>query len=75
MWLFDFLNYMHNHSTEQIIGDHLQGVKTRSSFRNICNHLVFLSQIEPKCFEDAKNDEFWINVMQEELNQFERNEV
>ena len=32
-------------------------------------------QIEPKYFEDAENDEFWINAMQEELNQFERNEV
>ena len=67
--------FVHNHPTEQILGDPSQGVRTRSSLRNICNHLAFLSQIEPKRFEDAENDEFWINAMQEELNQFERNEV
>ena len=66
---------MQNHPTEQILGDPSQGVRTRSSMRNICNHLAFLSQIEPKCFQDAENDEFWMLAMQEELNQFERNEV
>ena len=66
---------MHNYPTEQILGDLSQGVRTRFSLTNICNHLAFLSQIEPKRFQDVKNDEFWINAMQEELNQFERNEV
>ena len=66
---------MQNHPTEQILGDPSQGVETRSSLRNICNHLAFLSQIESKRFEDVENDEFGINTMQEELNQFERNEV
>ncbi|XP_052291943.1 uncharacterized protein LOC127900768, partial [Citrus sinensis] len=36
-------------------------------------HVSF--QIEPKSFEDAENDESWIMAMQEELNQFERNNV
>ena len=67
--------FVHNHPTEQILGDPLQGVKTRSSLRNICNHLAFLSQIEPKRFEDAEHDKLWINAMEEELNQFERNGV
>ena len=66
---------MQNHPIEQILGDPSQGVRTRSSNRNICNHLVFFSQIDPKRFNDAENDEFWINAMQEEFNQFERNGV
>ena len=66
---------MHNHPTEQIlVDDPSQGVKTHSSLRNVCNHFAFLSHIEPKCFQYAKNNEFLINALQEELNQFERNE-
>ena len=38
-------------------------------------HLAFLSQIEPKNLKEAEFDEFWILVMQEELVQFERNQV
>ena len=52
-----------------------QGVATRSSLKNVWNNLAFLSQIEPKNFKDAENDEFWILAMQEELNQFERSDV
>ena len=66
---------MHNHLTKKILGDHSQGVWTRLSHRNIYNHLAFLSHIEPKYFQNTKNNKFWINVIQEELNQFERNEV
>ncbi|GAA0153068.1 transmembrane signal receptor [Lithospermum erythrorhizon] len=35
----------------------------------------FLSKIEPKYVKTALQDENWINAMQEELFQFERNEV
>ena len=41
----------------------------------LIGHLAFLSQIEPKNFKEAEFDEFWILVMQEELVQFERNQV
>ena len=60
---------------ELIIGDPMHGVKTRSSLRDELNHCAFVSQLEPKTFEEAENDHNCINAMQEELNQFERNNV
>ncbi|KAJ9680162.1 hypothetical protein PVL29_019450 [Vitis rotundifolia] len=64
-----------NHPQDQIIGNPSSGVRTRSSLRNICNNLAFISQIEPKNIKDAIVDENWMIVMQEEFNQFERSEV
>ena len=37
--------------------------------------MAFVSQLEPKSVEDALEDNNWINVMHEELNQLARNEV
>jgi len=34
-----------------------------------------VSKIEPKNVKEALTDEFWIEAMQEELNQFKRSEV
>ena len=65
---------MASHPKDQIIGDSTQRV-TRSSLRNICDHVAFLSQIEPKTINDALCDENWFLAMQEELHQFERNHV
>ena len=39
------------------------------------NSLVLVSQIEPKNTEIVLTNESWINVMHEELHQFERNKV
>ncbi|KAH9697684.1 hypothetical protein KPL71_023711 [Citrus sinensis] len=67
--------YVSSHPKDVILGDLSRGVTTRSSLRNTCEHAAFISQIEPKSFADAENDESWIMAMQEELNQFERNNV
>ncbi|KAH9658168.1 hypothetical protein KPL70_023385 [Citrus sinensis] len=67
--------YVSSHPKDVILGDLSRGVTTRSSLRNTCEHNAFISQIEPKSFADAENDESWIMTMQEELNQFERNNV
>jgi len=37
--------------------------------------VAVVSQIEPKSVEEALQDDQWCTTMQEELNQFERNEV
>ncbi|KAH9668295.1 hypothetical protein KPL70_021361 [Citrus sinensis] len=67
--------YVSSHPKDVILGDPSRGVTIRSSLRNTCEHAAFNSQIEPKSFADAENDESWIMAMQEELNQFERNNV
>jgi hypothetical protein len=40
-----------------------------------CEHASFLSTIEPKKIEEALRDADWIMAMQEELNNFTRNDV
>ena len=37
-------------------------------------HIAFVSNIEPNS-KEAATDDYWIIAMQEELNQFERNDV
>ena len=67
--------FAHNHPNELILRDPSKGITTRFSMKNVCMHLAFLSQVEPKTFLDAEHNEHWIMAVQEELNQFERNEV
>jgi len=40
-----------------------------------CEHVAFVSQIEPKNMNDTLNDGNWIVAMQDKLNQFIRNDV
>jgi len=42
---------------------------------HFCEHMTFVSQVKPKLVGEALEDNNWINVMHEELNQFVRNEV
>ncbi|KAH9762390.1 hypothetical protein KPL70_000794 [Citrus sinensis] len=67
--------YVSSHPKDVILGVPSRGVTTRSSLRNTCEYAAFIFQIVPKSFGDAENDESWIMAMQEELNQFERNNV
>ena len=67
--------YANSYPKDQIIGDPTQGVRTRSTLRNLDNYLAFVSQIEPKSIEEAECDSDWMVAIQEELNQFERNKV
>lgn len=58
-----------------IIGDPNIRVKTRRKIENILNYFCFTSEIEPKQIKEDLNDPYWILAMQEELNQFQRNDV
>ena len=60
---------------DNVIGKIEKGVSTRNLLNNFCITVAFVSQIEPKSLEEALQDCNWITTMQEELNQFEYNEV
>jgi hypothetical protein len=64
-----------NHLVDQILGDMSKGVTTRSRLANLCEHYSFVSSIEPFRVEEALQDPDWVLAMQEELNNFKRNEV
>ena len=64
-----------DHSVEQILSDIEKGVITRSRVCNFCEHYSFVSSLEPFRVEEALEDSDWVMAMQEELNNFTRNEV
>lgn len=46
--------------------------------RRVINQIAlscYASFVEPKKIEDALKDDYWINVMHDELNQFIRNDI
>jgi hypothetical protein len=64
-----------DHSVNSILGDIHKGVTTRSRVAHFCEHYSFVSSIEPYRMEDTLRDPDWVVAMQEELNNFTRNEV
>jgi hypothetical protein len=64
-----------DHLVNSILGDIHKGVTTRSRVAHFCQHYSFVSFIEPYRVEDALRDSDWVLAMQEELNNFTRNEV
>jgi hypothetical protein len=64
-----------DHLVNSILGDIHKGVTTRSWVAHFCEHYSFVSSIEPYRMEDTLRDSDWVLAMQEELNNFTRNEV
>jgi hypothetical protein len=64
-----------DHPINSILGDIHKAVTTRSRVTHFCEHYSFVSSIEPYRVEDALRDPDWVMAMQEELNNFTRNEV
>jgi transposase InsO family protein len=64
-----------DHPVNSILGDIHKGVTTQSRVAHFCEHYSFVSSIEPYKVEDAIRDSDWVLEMQEELNNFTRNEV
>jgi hypothetical protein len=58
-----------------ILGDIHKGVTTRSRVAHFCEHYSFVSSIESHRVEEALQDLDWVLAMQEDLNNFTRNEV
>ena len=67
--------YKSSHPDDQIIGNKESPRRTRSYFRPEESMIGLLSVIEPTTIDEALLDDGWILAMQEELNQFERNDV
>jgi hypothetical protein len=64
-----------DHPVDNILGSIHRGVTTRSRLANFCKHYSFVSMLEPLKVEDALGYADWVMAMQEELNNFTRNEV
>jgi hypothetical protein len=64
-----------NHLVDQILGDISKGVTTHSRLAIFCEHYSFVSSIESFMVEEALQHPDWVLAMQEELNNFKRNEV
>jgi hypothetical protein len=64
-----------DHPVDNILGSIRRGVTTRSRLANFCEFYSFVSSLEPLKVEEALGDPEWIIAMQEELNNFSRNEV
>ena len=67
--------YATSHTKNLIIGGVSKGVTIHSNLHDICGHFAFISHIEPKNILEAEGDSYWLLAMQEELNQFECNQV
>jgi hypothetical protein len=68
-------NVQRDHPGNNILGDIKKGVTTRPRVANFGEHYSFVSSFEPFKVEDTLHDLDWVVAMQEELNNFRRNEV
>ncbi|GJV72693.1 retrovirus-related pol polyprotein from transposon TNT 1-94 [Tanacetum coccineum] len=67
-----------DHLLENIIGELARPVSTRLQLHGqalFCYNDAFLTSVEPKTYKDALTQSYWIEAMQEELNEFEHLEV
>ncbi|MCI04331.1 putative reverse transcriptase (RNA-dependent DNA polymerase), partial [Trifolium medium] len=67
--------YKSSHPEELIMGNKDSPRKTRSSFRTEDSLFGLIYMIEPTTVDEALSYDVWIVAMQEELNQFEINDV
>nr|GFC05375.1 Gag-Pol polyprotein [Tanacetum cinerariifolium] len=66
------------HPLEQVIGNPSKFVKTRRQLESdgeMCMFALTVSQTEPKNIKEAMADSTWIELMQEELHQFDQLDV
>ena len=63
------------HPPDAVIGDPDATMVTRRRVINQIAHTCYLAQSEPKNIKEALMDEHWLLAMQDELSQFQRNDV
>ena len=66
-----------HHPEEQIIGNVDERMQTRRRMTSTPrkNDVALLSMIKPKTFTQASKDPHWVEVMEEEMSQIEKNET
>ncbi|GKD44008.1 retrovirus-related pol polyprotein from transposon TNT 1-94, partial [Tanacetum coccineum] len=67
-----------DHPLEQVIRYPSQSIRTRHQIETdgeMCKFALSVSQTEPKNIKEAMADSAWIEVMQEELHQFDRLDI
>ncbi|GKB58155.1 retrovirus-related pol polyprotein from transposon TNT 1-94 [Tanacetum coccineum] len=67
-----------DHPLQNIIGELSRPVSTRLQLHEqalFCYYDAFLTVVEPKTYKDTLTQAYWIEAMQEELNEFEHLEV
>jgi hypothetical protein len=68
-------NVQRDDLVDNILGDIKKGVATRLCIANFCEYYSLVSSLDPFKVDDALRDPDWVVAMQEELNNFKRNEV
>jgi hypothetical protein len=68
-------NIQRDHPVDNILGDIKKGVTTRSRVTIFYEHYSFISSFEPFKVEDVLRDLHWVVAIQDELNNFKRNEI
>ncbi|GJZ56884.1 retrovirus-related pol polyprotein from transposon TNT 1-94 [Tanacetum coccineum] len=67
-----------DHPYDNVIGDPSRPVSTRHQLQTkamLCYFDAFLSSVKPNSYKEELTESYWIEAMQEELNEFERLEV
>ena len=60
---FKIWKFVRDHPTDQVIGDPIQGVRTRGALKDTCKYAAYISQMEPKNFKEAKHEKSKILAM------------
>ncbi|GKB47223.1 retrovirus-related pol polyprotein from transposon TNT 1-94 [Tanacetum coccineum] len=71
-------SWTRDHPLEQVIGNPSQSIRIRRQLEidgEICMLALTVTRTEPKNIKEAMADSTWIEVMQEEIHQFERLDV
>ena len=68
-----------NHLTENIIGDLNEGIKMRDkpkrNYQDMVRYVCYTSSIKLKNVKEVLLDEYWVKAMQDEWEQFVRNDI